>query len=138
MNNPHFKTRARILCQLGEQLIKNEGIALLELIKNAYDADASLCDVVMSNPTSPENGSIVIQDDGIGMNYDTIVNVWLEIGTDHKANLEPGKSAKRTSKFKRICLGEKGIGRLGVHRLGREIELISHAKDSDEVVLKID
>ena len=44
-----FKTRARILNQLGEQLIKSEDIALLELIKNAYDADAKTCHVIMEN-----------------------------------------------------------------------------------------
>ena len=44
LERPHFKTRARLLCQLGEQLIKSESIALLELVKNSYDADASICD----------------------------------------------------------------------------------------------
>ena len=50
-NTPSFRTRARILCQLGEQLIKNESIALLELIKNSYDADATQCDILMTNPS---------------------------------------------------------------------------------------
>ena len=140
MNNPqpYFRTRARILCQLGEQLIKNESIALLELIKNSYDADATICDVVMTNPSDPTNASIIIRDNGDGMSYDTIINVWLEIGTDYKEKQLSNSETRKTAKFHRMRLGEKGIGRLGVHRLGREIELITKTQDSpEEVVLKI-
>ncbi len=137
-NTPSFRTRARILCQLGEQLIKNESIALLELIKNSYDADATKCDILMVDPSDSENGSIVIRDDGDGMNYDTIINVWLEIGTDYKEKQSHDEQTKRTKKFHRMRLGEKGIGRLGVHRLGRQIELITRGKNSGtEVVLSI-
>ena len=136
---PCFKTRARLLCQLGEQLIKNESIALLELIKNAYDADATECIIEMTNPSDPENGSITIRDNGEGMSYETIVNVWLEIGTDYKEKQSRNENTKRTARFHRMRLGEKGIGRLGVHRLGRQIELVSKVKDrEEEVVLSID
>ena len=136
--SPHFKTRARILCQLGEQLIKTESIALLELIKNSYDADATVCDIVMTTPSNTEKGSIVIQDDGEGMSYETLVNVWLEIGTDYKEKQSQDTQTRRTKKFNRMRLGEKGIGRLGVHRLGRQIELVTKIADSEiETVLSI-
>lgn len=133
---PHFKTRARLLCQLGEQLIKSESIALLELVKNAYDADATYCEVKIKKPESIVDGSIIIQDNGIGMNLDTIKNVWLEIGTDNKK--EKKEKGGWSSKYKRIPLGEKGIGRLGIHRLGREIKIISRMENQDECVLNID
>ena len=133
---PHFKTRARLLCQLGEQLIKNESIALLELVKNAYDADASFCRVKIKNPENVDECSIVIEDDGTGMDIATLQNVWLEIGTDNKEVKK--KSGIKSSKYGRISLGEKGIGRLGVHRLGRKIKLISRKEHGKECVLEID
>jgi len=132
--SPSFKVRARLLNQLGEQLIKNEAIALLELIKNAYDADASDCSVIMKFPDDTERGKIVIIDDGTGMDYETLSTVWLEVGTSFKAD----SKKKRSDKYDRISLGEKGIGRLGVHRLGREIEIISKKKDCKECRLYID
>ena len=134
--NPNFKTRARLLCQLGEQLIKNESIALLELVKNAYDADASVCTVKIEKPDNKEYGSIVIEDNGNGMNFEILEHSWLEVGTDNKA--EKKQNGYRTPKFNRITLGEKGIGRFGVHRLGRRIELISKMDGEKECVLRID
>ncbi len=126
-----FRVRARLLDQLGEQLIKNESVALLELIKNAYDADADTCDVIMGNIEDPERGTITIIDSGSGMSHETLSTVWLEIGTSNKK--EKKESAdNRSPKYKRIPLGEKGIGRLGVHRLGREIELITSANGKTE------
>lgn len=133
---PHFKTRARLLCQLGEQLIKSESIALLELVKNAYDADSPTCIVEISKPDNKESGSIIIEDKGIGMDSEILETSWLEVGTDNKS--EKKQNGYRTSKFHRIPLGEKGIGRFGVHRLGRHIELISRMAEKKECVLRID
>jgi hypothetical protein len=132
-----FKTRARVLNQLGEQLIKNEAIALLELIKNSYDADASFCNVTLNNAEDPENGEITILDDGEGMDFNTFKTAWLEIGTSYKEDLLLQEETKRSEKFGRLRLGEKGIGRLGVHRLGREIVIISKRAGALECVLKI-
>lgn len=136
LEKPHFKTRARLLCQLGEQLIKSESIALLELVKNSYDADASVCTVEIKQPDNKDSGSIVIEDNGTGMSSEIIKNSWLEVGTDNKA--EKKQNGYRTPKFNRITLGEKGIGRFGVHRLGRRIELISKMNEKKECVLRID
>ena len=133
---PAFRTRARLLNQLGEQLIKNESIALLELIKNAYDADASECIVKMRNPETSANGEITILDDGSGMDYDVLSTVWLEVGTSYKDDLK-NSGHDRSPKFGRISLGEKGIGRLGVHRLGREIEIVSRKSGEKECRLHI-
>jgi signal transduction histidine kinase len=134
---------------MGEQLIKSESIALMELIKNAYDADASHCKVEMYNIDNPEVGSIIITDDGTGMNYDILKDVWLEIGTSNKADkkkteetdekgIKKEKKIERSKKFNRIPMGEKGIGRFGVHRLGKEIEIITRMENDDECRLFID
>ncbi len=131
-----FKPRARLLLQLGDQLIRNESIALLELVKNAYDADAKNISVEMGQVDIKENGCIIIEDDGEGMDIETITNVWMEPGSDYKEKLCSGK--KRTKKYNRLPLGEKGIGRFGVHKLGFEIELTSKKVNKKEVNLKID
>lgn len=131
-----FKPRARLMLQLGEQLIRNEGIALLELIKNAYDADASKVTVIMKNLEDPENGIIIVEDDGCGMTEDIIKNVWMEPGSDYKENLF--KKKIRTPKFRRLPLGEKGIGRFAAHKLGELITLITRAENHPEILLEID
>lgn len=131
-----FKPRARIMLQLGDQLIKNESIALLELVKNSYDADANNVNIIMSKIDIPSEGEIVIEDDGIGMDIDIIKDVWMEPGSDYKEKLFAER--KRSKNHNRLPLGEKGIGRFGAHKLGNQIELISRMKGKDEVFLSID
>ncbi len=131
----YFKPRARLLLQLGDQLIRNESIALIELVKNSYDADAGKASIAMQNVESPLNGTIIIEDDGIGMDIMTIKNSWLEPGSDNKETLV--KNKKVTEKFHRLPIGEKGIGRFGVHKLGKQIELITKKANSKEVVVLI-
>ena len=135
MTNYTFKPRAQLLLQLGEQLIKNESVALIELIKNAYDADADIVEVEMNDINSPMLGEIIIKDDGFGMSKDTIENIWLEPGNTHKKDMI--KQGKRTPKG-RLPIGEKGIGRFGVHKLGHEIILVTKAKNSPEIVVEMD
>ncbi|QKS92261.1 ATP-binding protein [Treponema phagedenis] len=126
----HFSITPRIIAHFGEDLIKNESIAILELVKNSYDACASKCKVEFTSENKMIK-KIVISDDGTGMNADTIQNVWLVIGTDHK------KTTKK-NECGRYPLGEKGIGRLGVHKLGKKIKLFSKTAKNKEVELFID
>lgn len=130
-----FKPRARLLIQLGDQLIKNESIALVELVKNSYDADANKVDIYMENVEDPDNGIIIIEDDGFGMSPEIVENVWLEPGADFKNNLI--KNNITSPKYHRLPIGEKGIGRFGVHKLGNTIELTTKSKDTNEVYVKI-
>lgn len=127
-----FSITPRVIAHLGEDLIKNESIAILELVKNSYDANASKC-VVHFTEEKGSIRSIVIADNGVGMNEDTIKTVWLVIGTDNKKKIFEG-----AHDGSRLPLGEKGVGRLGVHKLGRKISLISKTKVDDEVSLTID
>ena len=131
-----FKPRARLLLQLGDQLIKNESIALVELVKNSYDADANIVNIYMENVDDPRKGIIIIEDDGFGMSPEIVENVWLEPGADFKSLLV--KQNKPSPKYKRLPIGEKGIGRFGVHKLGGTIELTTRAKGCNEVYVKID
>lgn len=130
-----FKARARLLPQLGDMLIKSEDVAFLELIKNSYDADADNVTVLMENLTNPDKGIIIIEDDGVGMNMEIILNVWLELASNYKT--EKVLNSELTPKG-RLPIGEKGIGRLGVHKLGNKIQLISKKINEKEVHVNID
>jgi anti-sigma regulatory factor (Ser/Thr protein kinase) len=131
----NFKPRARLLAQLGDQLIKNEIIALIELVKNSYDADASNVKIELLLEENKTNSKITIIDDGSGMTADIVANVWLEPGSDFKT-LQI-KEKKLSPKFGRLPIGEKGIGRFGVHKLGNIIEMTTKTSDSNEVFVKI-
>ncbi len=131
-----FKPRARLLLQLGDQLIKNENVAVLELVKNSYDADARNVVIKMNNVNDKKFGVIEIRDDGIGMDDYVIKNAWLEPGSDFKEGQY--KNKERSKQYNRLPIGEKGIGRFGVHKLGEKIELITRQKDQDEFVVDID
>ncbi len=121
---------ARLLTMLGEQLIRNERIALIELIKNAYDADAEWVKVTFKNfgkdyQIRPES-SIIIEDNGHGMNQQIIENHWLNPATPEK---KKRKKTRDTTLKGRIIQGEKGIGRFAILKLGRQIEIVTRAQN---------
>ncbi len=131
-----FKPRARLLMLLGDQLIRDPGIAVFELAKNAYDADSLDVSITMSEITDPARGRIVVEDSGSGMDLDTVTQVWLEPGTDYRFRQQ--REGKRTPKYGRLPLGSKGIGRFAAHKLGRSIQLVTRRKNHPEVVVEID
>ena len=113
-----FKANSHILSLLGDELIGSDNLAIFELVKNAYDADAENVHIIFKN-VNTENATITVIDDGKGMPLSVLENSWLEIGTDFKR----GKNKKISKKFKRASLGEKGVGRLAVHKLAVNISL---------------
>ena len=125
-----------MLLLLGDQLMRDPGIAVFELVKNAYDADASSVTVKLRDVDNPSEGMVVVEDNGCGMDWDIITNVWLEPGTDYRERQKRG--GERTPKYGRLPLGEKGVGRFAAHKLGREIRLITRKAGSSEVVVEID
>lgn len=130
-----FRPRARLLQLLGDELIGSARLAVFELVKNAYDADATNVEVRMVvNPHSPK--TITITDDGHGMTLDTIRAVWLVPGDDHRR--EQRWKRKRTPKHGRLPTGEKGLGRFAAHKLGDKIELTTRASHEHECVVAID
>lgn len=136
-----FRPYARLLTMLGDQLIKNERVALVELIKNAYDADASWVSITFENfnkDFQPLLGAkIIIEDDGSGMDRSIIENHWVNPATPVK--LIGKKQKNRRIKKERTVQGEKGIGRFALLKLGRSVEMITRAKGSNsELNLKLD
>ena len=130
-----FRPRARMLQLLGDELIGNARLAVFELVKNAYDGDANEVFVSL-DLESREEPTITVTDDGEGMSLDVLRSVWLVPGDDHRQRQR--MLDQRTPKHHRLPLGEKGLGRFAVHKLGNVIRLVTRAKDADECVVEID
>ena len=124
---------ARLITMLGDQLIKNERIALVELIKNAYDADAEWVKVSFlhfnDDFTVNPDSKIVIEDNGNGMNQQIIEKHWLNPATPEK---KKRKKLKDTTDKGRILQGEKGIGRFAIFKLGKKISIYTRRQIWDE------
>ncbi|MET4730670.1 signal transduction histidine kinase [Lysobacter enzymogenes] len=124
---------ARLLTMLGDQLIRNERVALVELIKNAYDADASWVKVTFENFdedfASTAASKIIIEDDGVGMSESIIRDHWANPATPVKLL---SKAAVGRSPGGRIVQGEKGIGRFALLKLGRNIQITTRTDKADE------
>ena len=117
----HFKVSSGLKDIIGKDLITNELVAIFELVKNGYDADATEINLIIN---SYEN-YIVIQDNGKGMNRDDIENKWLFVAHSEKKDSD------------KVYAGSKGIGRFSCDRLGTKLKLISH-KDDEVSKLEID
>lgn len=129
-----FRPRARLIKVLGEELIRDEVIAVTELVKNSFDADASTVEVKLENITDPSTALIEIRDDGFGMDKKTVLESWLEPGTAYKVPLKKSGRGKRRTPKGRLMLGEKGVGRFALDKLGSSAELVTRAQGSDEEV----
>lgn len=130
-----FRPRARVLQLLGDELIGSPRLAVFELVKNAYDADANEV-VVRLDLASNGKASITVTDDGEGMSLDVLESVWLVPGDDHRRKQR--EDGKRSAKHHRLPLGEKGLGRFAVHKLGNRIRVTTRTANTDECVVDID
>ena len=117
----HFKVSSGLKDIIGKDLITNELVAIFELVKNGYDADATEINLIIN---SYEN-YIIIQDNGKGMNRNDIENKWLFVAHSEKKDSD------------KVYAGSKGIGRFSCDRLGTKLKLISH-KDDEVSKLQID
>jgi signal transduction histidine kinase len=116
-----FQSEGRLLQELGERLVSKPEVALVELIKNAFDADSSYCTVSYDN----QDSTISVSDDGNGMTEDDFKNKWMRVASS-------SKSLKTISpRFRRKVTGEKGIGRFAVRFLGKSLSLETVANDQE-------
>jgi signal transduction histidine kinase len=129
-----FRPKARILQLLGDELIGSPRLAVFELVKNAYDADAKNV-VVKLEHLNTNRARIIVKDDGVGMSADTIRNIWLTPASDHRRKQ---REAGTRSALGRLPLGEKGLGRFAVHKLGEHIRLVTRQQGAREVVVDLD
>lgn len=120
-----FSIDARHIHRLGFELVGRQETALGELIKNAYDADATAVTIVFADYSSA-GGSLTISDDGSGMTETTIRNAWMKLSTSEK------ERAPISEQYRRSRAGRKGIGRFAVERLGSTLVLSSRVAGESE------
>lgn len=116
-----FRPRARLIRTIGAELISSEIVAVLELVRNSYDADARRVQIRFASPHVPEEASLEILDDGHGMSQEVLLGPWLEPATDFKVSGGPSPHGGERSPRGRRRLGSKGVGRFAAQRLGRHL-----------------
>lgn len=140
-NKLHFKTNIQLKSIIGKDLINDDNIAILELVKNSFDADAKKVEVQYHNLKNNDDkindsfsdltSRLIIKDNGLGMNLEDIQNKWLNIAYSEK------KSNNR--QHNRMMAGAKGVGRFSCDRLGEYLNLYTKKQNSnDYLLLKID
>ncbi|MFC6616262.1 sensor histidine kinase [Halopenitus salinus] len=116
-----FTSDSQILSELGERLIATEQVALAELIKNAYDADATRCNIWLED----DGNTLIVDDDGHGMTEREFDDFWMTIATSNRGENPTSK------RYNREVQGSKGVGRFAVRNLGLYLELDTVAKDPE-------
>jgi signal transduction histidine kinase len=120
MVTDHLKFSPEILRRLGEELTPHPDQGVLELVRNAYDADALTCSIALRD-SERVGGTITIIDNGDGMKPEDITNGWLLIG-------KSSKLSRRRTPLGRLIVGNKGLGRLAALRLGSAVRLQTRPK----------
>ncbi|NJL27306.1 MAG: hypothetical protein HC897_05135 [Thermoanaerobaculia bacterium] len=117
---PRFTVDTHLFTELGELLVGRESTALIELVKNAYDADATEVVVYGEHLGDPKRGRIVISDNGVGMDPETFERGFLRIASRTRLTED-----RKSVRWKRRYTGAKGVGRLAAHKLARRLDVIS-------------
>ena len=115
-----FTVDTHLFRELGELLVGRDSTALIELVKNSYDADATEVEVHAQDLESSRDGWIQITDNGVGMSPSVFEEGFLRIASRAK-----DIGDRRSLRFKRRFTGEKGIGRLAAHKLAETIDVTS-------------
>ncbi|CAA0199677.1 sensor histidine kinase family protein [Tenacibaculum maritimum] len=126
-DNIRFSVDAGVIDRLGTELVARQETAVSELVKNSYDADAK--EVILKFKDSDTiGGTLLIDDDGIGMTREQLVNGFMRISSTDKLH------NPLSLKYKRKRSGQKGIGRFAVQRLGKKLTITTQTKDSDHAL----
>lgn len=141
MGKAHFKTHAHIKSIIGKDLITDDNIAVLELVKNSFDAGSKKVEIIFRNISNNDDdetrnfltkrsSKLIIRDYGIGMSETDISDKWLNIAYSEKK--------EKKEDFGRMMAGNKGVGRFSCDRLGRFLIMYSRVEGQDYRKLFID
>ncbi|HSC54247.1 MAG TPA: sensor histidine kinase [Phnomibacter sp.] len=128
-NTETFRISAALKDLIGKELITDEFVAVFELVKNSFDANASKVEVIFENTHVSSNARILIKDNGKGMNYNDLKNKWLFVAYSAKRLNKENENFRNKIKTQRIFAGAKGVGRFSCDRLGRFLNLITIKDD---------
>jgi signal transduction histidine kinase len=120
-----FETDAAIIARLGQELVAKQETALIELVKNSYDADATEVEVILQSP-APSKKALLIKDNGVGMSRQELIDGFLRLASDMKIRIP------RSKLYDRERAGRKGIGRFATHRLGDRLTLRTWTDDNSK------
>ncbi|EJG0973056.1 hypothetical protein HJ091_16070 [Vibrio parahaemolyticus] len=134
MNNPtvlHFKTNTLLKNLIGKDLINDDNIGIIELVKNSYDAGSKSVVIKFENILDNSGQSrLIIADTGCGMNEDDIKDKWLNVAYSEKKFIEQSQGA--------YLAGNKGVGRFSCDRLGKNLSMLTRVKTGSINHLAID
>ena len=122
-----FTVDAGIINRLGKELVGKHETAVSELVKNAFDADATEVNLIFENAWNA-GGTLTIEDNGSGMNRDQLINGFMRLSSSDKIH------NPISEKYKRIRAGRKGIGRFATQRLGTKLTIITHTAKNDSSI----
>jgi hypothetical protein len=125
--NVRFSVDAGIINRLGLELVGRHETAVSELVKNAYDADALEVKLIFENAWH-EGGTLIIEDDGLGMTREQLINGFMRLSSADKIH------NPISTRYGRYRAGKKGIGRFSTQRLGRKLTVITQTRESDEAI----
>lgn len=125
MEELNFRISSALKNLIGKELITDEFVAVFELVKNSFDANAKNVRIIFKNQYDGENAQIIIEDDGKGMSIDDLKNKWLFVGYSAKKDGTEDNDYRNKLKSKRIFAGAKGVGRFSCDRLGATLSLIT-------------
>src|SRR5688572_26330914 len=135
MSNEFFRISSGLKDLIGSELITDNFVAVFELVKNSFDAKATEVKIKFENLNSDE-GKIIIQDNGKGMDYDDLINKWLFVAYSAKRDgSEDEQDYRDKIQVGKIYAGAKGVGRFSCDRLGRYLNLIS-IKDKEPALIE--
>ncbi len=124
-DNIRFSVDAGIIDRLGSELVARQETAVSELVKNAYDADATKVNIKFENSDNI-GGTLYIEDDGMGMTREQLINGFMRISSTSKIHNPLSEI------YKRKRAGQKGIGRFAVQRLGEKLTITTQTAESTE------
>ena len=119
-----FSVGAKAARLIGRENIADVDGALVELIKNAYDADATHADLIFENAYYP-GGSLRLIDNGHGMSRDQLINGFMRLSSSDKLHNPVSPT------YRRLRAGQKGIGRFATQRLGQKLTIITQTESEE-------
>ena len=129
-NSETFRISAALKDIIGKELITDEFVAVFELVKNSFDANATKVELIFENNYDSTHAKIIIKDNGRGMDYNDLKNKWLFVAYSAKRLGKESDDYRNKIKVQRIFAGAKGVGRFSCDRLGRFLNLITIKEES--------
>lgn len=126
-DNVRFSVDAGIIDRLGKELVARHETAVSELVKNAYDADATRVKIIFKE-SYIEGGTLEIEDNGLGMTREQLINGFMRLSSSDKLHYP------RSPRYDRKRAGKKGIGRFSAQRLGKKLTIITQTLEAEKAL----